>query len=337
MKFIEILKSPMRFLKDRFFKDYPDEFSNIPKNSGKIIQQDNKKFAVYKDIDGKIHKLSPYCTHLGCIVEWNDKSKRWDCPCHGASYSKGGQVTSGPARKDLEEILDESKDNYTIEILEIEQLTHDVKRFKTTKPDGYSYTPGQATEVAIDKDGFKDKFRPFTFTSLDNSETLEFTIKEYPTEKYPKHTGVTEEIHKLKVGDQLIIKEPVGTIDYEGKGVFIAGGAGITPFIAIFRDLAKQGKLDGNSLIYSNKESRDIIFEDELKEKFKDENLLLTLTREKIEGYTNGRIDKEMLNGFINVFDQYFYICGPSGFENDISEALKDLGADENKIIIEEW
>jgi ferredoxin-NADP reductase len=337
MKFIEILKSPIRFIKDRFFKEYSTEYDDIPKESGKVIEQDNEKIAIYKDSEGKIHKLSPFCTHLGCVVEWNDGDKQWDCPCHGASYTKDGKVTSGPARKDLEEILDESNDNYNIEILEIEQLTHDVKRFKTTKPENYSYTPGQATEVAIDKDGFRDKFRPFTFTSLNDSNYLEFTIKGYPTDMYPKHTGVTEEIHKLEIGDELIIKEPVGTIEYQGKGVFIAGGAGITPFIAIFRDLEDKGELEENSLIYSNKESIDIIIEEELREKFNSKNLILTLSREKIEGYMHGRVDKEMLSNSVSDFNQYFYICGPSGFENDITKALKELGADGNKIVVEEW
>jgi len=228
-------------------------------------------------------------------------------------------------------------DHYTIEILEFEQITHDVKRFKTTKPKGYRYTPGQATEVSINKVGWRDKFRPFTFTSLNGSDTLEFIIKAYPTNKYPKHTGVTEEIHKLEIGDELIIKNPVGTIEYKGKGVFIAGGAGITPFIAIFRDLENKDRLDGNSLILSNKKKRDVIIGDELQQKFNNENLLLTFTREKVEGYKHRRIDKDMLNTLVNDFNQYFYVCGPSGFENNITDALRALGAYEEKIVVEEW
>jgi ferredoxin-NADP reductase len=226
---------------------------------------------------------------------------------------------------------------YKIEILEIEQLTHDEKRFKTTKPQGYIFTPGQATEVAINKESFKEKFRPFTFTSLNEDKHLEFMIKGYPTDKYPEHTGVTEEIHKLKVGDEFIIKEPVGTIQYEGDGVFIAGGAGITPFIAIFKDLKNREKLKGNTVIFSNKEKKDIIIEDELKEMFDNDNLILPLSREKVEGYEFGRIDKELLNKHVKDFNKYFYICGPSGFEDNITESLIKLGANREKIIVEEW
>lgn len=226
---------------------------------------------------------------------------------------------------------------YRIKIVDIEQLTHDVKRFKTSKPNGYTFTPGQATEIAINKEGYKDKFRPFTFTSLTIDDYLEFTIKAYPTDKYPKHTGVTEEIHNLEDGDELIIKGPVGTIQYKGDGVFIAGGAGITPFIAIFKELKEKGKLDGNTLIFSNKEQRDVIIENELKEMFDNENLVLSLTRDEVEGYEHGRIDKQMLEDHIEDFDQYFYICGPSNFEENISSSLKALGAEEERIIVEEW
>jgi len=58
MKFIDILKSPIRFLKDRFFKEYSTEYDDIPKDSGKVIEQDDKKIAIYKDSQGNIHKLS---------------------------------------------------------------------------------------------------------------------------------------------------------------------------------------------------------------------------------------------------------------------------------------
>jgi hypothetical protein len=229
------------------------------------------------------------------------------------------------------------KEFYNIEIIDIKELTHDVKRFRTTKPQEYTFTPGQATGVAINREGFKEKFRLFTFTSLNENNYLEFTIKGYPTEKYPEHTGITEEIHKLEVGDELIIKNPEGTIQYKGDGVFIAGGAGITPFIAIFKDLEQKNELKGNTLIFSNKRKEDVILEDKLKEMFNKDNLVLTLSEEQSKGYEYGRIGKSMLEKYIKDFNQYFYICGPSSFEKDISSSLKDFGVKEEKIIIEEW
>jgi glycine/D-amino acid oxidase-like deaminating enzyme/nitrite reductase/ring-hydroxylating ferredoxin subunit len=72
--------------------------------SGQIISEDGKKVAVYKDKNGKTIKISAYCTHMGCIVNWNKTDKTWDCPCHGSRFSTKGKVITGPADKELEEV-----------------------------------------------------------------------------------------------------------------------------------------------------------------------------------------------------------------------------------------
>src|SRR3989338_6993885 len=100
---------------------------------------------------------------------------------------------------------------YLVRILKIENVTRNVRRIVVEKPDKYSFTSGQATDVSIDVIGWKDKKRPFTFTSLNSDKHLEFTIKIYPERK-----GVTEQIGKLNVGDKLIVREPFGAIHYNG-------------------------------------------------------------------------------------------------------------------------
>lgn len=146
-------------------------------------------------------------------------------------------------------------------ILMTEFVTHDVKKFIVEKPKNYKFTPGQATYISINKTGWKDKKRPFTFVSLNTDLVLEFIIK-----SYPEHNGVTKELHTLNSGEELFVGEPWGQMKYKNPGVFIAGGAGVAPFIAILRQLRKDGKLSGHSLIFSNKTSKDIILESELKE-----------------------------------------------------------------------
>jgi len=146
-----------------------------------------------------------------------------------------------------------------VKILEISNVTHDVKCIRTEKPAGYTFVPGQATEVSVNKPGWEEERRPFTFTSLNEYPYLEFTIK-----GYADHEGVTKQIHQLAIGDELIVNDVWGTIAYKGPGYFIAGGAGITPFIAILRQLHKEGKLAGNKLLFSSKTMEDIIYEKEL-------------------------------------------------------------------------
>lgn len=81
--------------------DVSDE-SEIMPHSGALIREGLKKVAVYKDLQGKTCRLSPICPHVGCIVQWNDVEKSWDCPCHGSRFDAYGKVLNGPARNDLE-------------------------------------------------------------------------------------------------------------------------------------------------------------------------------------------------------------------------------------------
>ncbi len=78
--------------------DLPTGFES---GEGKIIKVRGKKVGVYKDKDGKIHAVSPICTHMGCMVNWNGTEKTWDCPCHGSRFNYDGKVIHGPALKDL--------------------------------------------------------------------------------------------------------------------------------------------------------------------------------------------------------------------------------------------
>lgn len=222
-----------------------------------------------------------------------------------------------------------------VRINKIEKLTHDVKRFRLDKPEGFVFTPGNAVSVAINKDKWIEKTRPFTPVSLNEDDFLEFIIKSYPLDKYPNHGGVTEQIHKLKVGDQLLVSDPWGSISYRGKGVFIAGGVGITPFIAIIRSLKKDNLLSGNKLIFSNKKKEDIFLEGFLKKAFDQEDIIFTLTREKDEDFDFGRVDKDFLKKRISDFSQFFYLCGPKVMVKDLSGLLDDLDVSSESLVFE--
>lgn len=222
--------------------------------------------------------------------------------------------------------------SYKVTIRDIRQITHDVKQFKVDKPDGFEFIPGQATEVSIDKPEWRDEKRPFTFTSLNGEPDLEFTIK-----IYDDHEGVTNELDTLNVGDQLIIREPWGTIQYKGPGVFLAGGAGVTPFIAILRRLAREEDIEGNKLIFSNKTDRDIILEEEFEAMLGDD-FINVITDEPTDRhiFLDGFIDKEFLEEQIDDVDQPFYVCGPMAFNDAIIEYLRELGADPDALVFEE-
>jgi hypothetical protein len=219
---------------------------------------------------------------------------------------------------------------HIVKINQIQSITHDVNQYIVDKPSGYSFLPGQATDVAINQEEWKEEKRPFSFTALPDADHLEFVIK-----SYHDHDGVTHQLDQLKVGDELILEDSWGAIQYNGKGVFIAGGAGVTPFIGIFRWLEAEGKVDGNSLIFANKTSKDIILESYFRELLGD-HFISILSEEKNSGSENGRIDSDFLKKHINDFSQKFYVCGPDQMVKDISDQLKKLGADPDGITFEE-
>lgn len=78
------------------------KFDEISYNSGSIIDVNNEKVGIYKNEDGKIYAVKPICTHLGCLLSWNDVDKTWDCPCHGSRFNYEGKNLYDPAFKDLE-------------------------------------------------------------------------------------------------------------------------------------------------------------------------------------------------------------------------------------------
>ena len=222
-------------------------------------------------------------------------------------------------------------EEHIVKILDTEYVTHNVRRFKVSKPESYKYKPGQATDVVINLPEWKEERRPFTFTSLNEWDHLEFTIK-----IYSDHNGVTNKLGTLQVGDELILHDIWGAIHYKGEGTFIAGGAGVTPFIAIFRQLQKDGKISNNKLIFSNRTSKDIILKEEF-EKMLGANFINTITQEKTEKYDNRKIDESYLKEKIKDFSQYFYICGPDPMIESIKEQLLNLGVDKDKIVIEQF
>lgn len=226
-------------------------------------------------------------------------------------------------------MADYPDEEHIVKILKTENVTHNVKRFTISKPENYIFTPGQATDIVINLPEWKNERRPFTFTGLNDWNHLEFTIK-----IYDDHKGVTNKLGTLHAGEELILHDIWGAIEYKGEGVFIAGGSGVTPFIAIFRQLYKDNKIGDNKLIFSNRTTKDIILKDEFT-KMLDDNFINTITQEKTEKFDHQIIDENYLKEKIKNVDQYFYICGPDPMIESVKEKLLNMGVKEGKIVIE--
>lgn len=221
--------------------------------------------------------------------------------------------------------------NQEVTIRTIEHATHDVLHIVVDKPEGVRFEPGQATEIFVTKPGWEHEGRPFTFVCLPDADYLEFMIKTYPSRK-----GVTNELLSLKAGDHLIVNDIFGAIAYKGEGTFIAGGAGITPFIAILRNLRAYGKLGNNKLIFANKTKGDIILEKELREML-GANFINILSDEVVDGIAHGRITEKFLKDSNLDFDKSFYVCGPPPMMEAVEQMLFNLDVKKEQLVEEEF
>ncbi|HRH85027.1 MAG TPA: flavodoxin reductase [Bacteroidia bacterium] len=220
-------------------------------------------------------------------------------------------------------------EQHPVKIKSIQNVTHDVLQIVTQKPQQYNFISGQATDVSINKEGWQYEKSPFTFTSIPDNNYIEFTIKTYPS-----HKRVTNELRHLKINDELILHEVFGDIAYKGEGVFIAGGAGVTPFISIFRYLQSKNKMGNNKLIFANKTKADIILEQEFK-KLLDIKFINILFEDNTYGYAHGYITEEFLIKHIEDLNKYIYLCGPPPMMDAIEKMLDNLHVNKKNIIKE--
>lgn len=100
----ENLDYPFYYVRDRLAPSQGSSARSVERGAGRIIKQQGQRVACSRDADGTVHKVSAYCTHLGCLVRWNQVEHTWDCPCHGSRFKPDGEVLAGPAETPLEPI-----------------------------------------------------------------------------------------------------------------------------------------------------------------------------------------------------------------------------------------
>jgi glycine/D-amino acid oxidase-like deaminating enzyme/nitrite reductase/ring-hydroxylating ferredoxin subunit len=90
------------FVGDRLPTSHADRVEDIAPGTGAVVRVDGRRCAVYRDDAGGVQAVSARCTHLGCLVHFNDAEHAWECPCHGSRFATDGTVVQGPANRPLE-------------------------------------------------------------------------------------------------------------------------------------------------------------------------------------------------------------------------------------------
>ncbi|MEI8094937.1 MAG: hypothetical protein WCG80_12060 [Spirochaetales bacterium] len=207
-----------------------------------------------------------------------------------------------------------------VKIVSITKLTHNIKSYKVEKPADFVFTSGQAVELAVNQKRWEKEPRPFSPVSLPKDHELEFVIKSYRESR-----GVTSIFDTLKRDAELLLGDPWDCFHYKGPGLFLAGGTGVTPFLSIFRQLASDGRLAGNRLIWANTTEHDTFYDDEF-HRLLDAGYLPTV----------GRIKLSAIRKLLKPATDWVYICGPEDFETATVDFVTELGVPTNKILREE-
>ena len=79
----------------------PGDLDALAPGEAAILKIDGDNVAAYRDPEGHLHAVSAVCTHMGCILGWNETDRSWDCPCHGSRFGLDGDVIHGPAVEPL--------------------------------------------------------------------------------------------------------------------------------------------------------------------------------------------------------------------------------------------
>lgn len=86
---------------DRLTRPDPRSPADIQPGDHAVTTIDGDRTGLYRDHGGILHAVAITCTHMGCILRFNDMERSWDCPCHGSRFDVDGDVLQGPAVKKL--------------------------------------------------------------------------------------------------------------------------------------------------------------------------------------------------------------------------------------------
>ena len=151
----------------------------------------------------------------------------------------------------------------------------------------------------------------------------------------------------LEAGDELELRGPIGAhfswrVEDGGPLLLIGGGSGLVPLMSMLRHRAARGSDVATRLLLSARTLGDVLYTAEL-DALPGPGLAVhrTLTRERPDGWTgyDRRVDRTMLEelGPPPAERPHVFVCGPTGFVEQVADALVDLGHDPTAIHAERF
>jgi ferredoxin-NADP reductase len=209
-------------------------------------------------------------------------------------------------------------------------------------PDWPGHLAGQHVDVRLTaEDGYQAE-RSYSIASAPEDPRLSLTIERIDEGEVSPY--LTDE---LRSGDQLELRGPIGgyftwrTAD-GGPLLLVAGGSGLVPLMAILRHRAAVTSTVEATVLVSARAWDDVLYREELSRLDHDGvTVRYTLTRRQPAGWTgwSGRVSSEMLQevGADRVGPLHMFVCGPTGFVEQVADLLVQLGHDPHAIKTERF
>lgn len=227
-------------------------------------------------------------------------------------------------------------------VVALEDETPNVKTIRFEINDSnFSFLAGQWVLIGMEIEGERVE-RAYSISSspdLLKENCIDITVKKI------KGGKMSPRLHDLKVGDEVDVKGPFGKLVYDEEQkevLLVAGGCGVAPLYSIAMYLVKHHPEVMVTMIYSDRNTHSIEFEEELKEmndKYYNFKLVVTLTRvEDSEHWTGatGRVDSELLEEYLTD-ESFVYLCSSPSMAKSVLEALEELGVAKDRIKTEAY
>lgn len=229
----------------------------------------------------------------------------------------------------------------TVEVVSNDHLTHDLRHLvvRLVKPDAFRFFPGQYLDFTVPG---TEETRSFSMANTSTREgRLEFVIKVYPDGLFSHFLDT-----RLAVGDRLAVTGPFGVFTLrdapEADLVFVGGGAGMAPILALLRSRAERGIERKATFYYGARRGRDLCFEKELRsleERLANFRYVPALSEPGDEPWDGevGLITDVVRRCEQDLTGADAYVCGPPPMVEAALELLPGLGVAEKRVFYDKF
>lgn len=247
-------------------------------------------------------------------------------------------VTWAEAQQRLE-LRERQRQWLTWRVARVEQESRDIRSFYLAADEPVIFSPGQHIPVRIPLGADAPLIRTYSLSCAPSDGYLRISVKaQGPASRF---------LHeRVRAGDRLEVRLPMGSFILDSVStrpvVLIGAGVGITPLIAMLRELLANGQARRIHLFHGARSLSDLPFQQELAELRQRAGPGLSVHRSLSQPEAEavlgrdfehvGRLGIEQVKGALALDDYDFYLCGPASFTQDLYEGLRGVHVPDARI-----